>query len=157
MIERIRDVPVRRGVLCAAALVCASLLPGTREAAAQTAQGVFYDCDMRPTQRNDFWISTKIGIVLLDSGAVVVSDRVTLAYGVGTTPGTLRRNTDRELQVVWRLEGGLRKQNDRALILPDAEYTATISKPSNRILVRGKLTGHRNSFSGRGQCTPRKE
>ncbi|MEM9636650.1 MAG: hypothetical protein AAGA94_03330 [Pseudomonadota bacterium] len=124
-------------------------------AAAQPAQGVFYDCDMRPSKRNDFWISTKIGIVLLDSGAVVVSDGVTLAYGLGTAKGALLRDTKREIRVSWRLEGGLRQRDDREVILPTAEYTATISKPSNRITVRGKLPGHRDRFSGRGQCTPR--
>ncbi|WP_300056113.1 hypothetical protein [uncultured Roseobacter sp.] len=139
-----------RAVLMAAGLVGA-------EGSDAAARGVLYDCDMNPNQRNDFWISTKIGIVLLDSGGVVVSDGVTLAYGVGTVPGTLVRQSERELRVSWRLEGGLRQRDDREVILPTAEYAATISKPSHRITVRGKLPGHRGSFHGRGQCKPRAE
>ncbi|MCV3272585.1 hypothetical protein [Roseobacter sinensis] len=138
-----------------AAAAAASAWVQAPDAAAQTAQGVLYDCDMSPSRRNEFWISTKIGFVLLDTGAVVISDGVTLAYGVGTAPGTLLRNTDREIRVSWQLEGGLRQRRDREVIFPNAEYTATISKPSNRITVRGKLPGHRSSFSGRGQCVMR--
>lgn len=119
------------------------------------AQGVFYDCDMTRSDRNSFWISSKIGIVLLDDGTAVVSDGVILAYRGGTLKASRLRKSERDIKVDWRLSGGLVKAKDREVLLPDAEYTAVITKPSNRIRVRGKLPGNRRSFSGRGQCTPR--
>lgn len=128
------------------------LLSITAGVSAQSASGVFYDCDMTPTKKNEFWVSSKIGVVVLDSGEVVVSDAVTINYGVNTVSAAVQRNTDSEIRLNWRLEGGLREGK---YLLPDAEYTATISKPSNRIKVRGKLPGIRRSFSGKGQCTLR--
>ncbi|WP_299502657.1 hypothetical protein [uncultured Roseobacter sp.] len=123
-------------------------------AAGDQSRGVFYDCNMRVTKSNDFWVSNKIGIVVLNNGKVVVSDGVILGYGLSTVTAEVVSSTDNELRLKWQVEGGLREKN---YILPDAQYTARIKRPSNQITVRGKLPGYRKNFSGKGQCTLRQE
>lgn len=127
------------------------------DVAAQSTQGVLYDCDMRPSKANEFWISTKIGIVFLKDGSVVVSDGVLLNYPGGTAKAALRRNTDDEIRLAWRLAGGVGKSKRGEFLLPDAEYTAVIEKPSNRIRVRGWLPEYRKRVSGSGTCRLRQK
>ncbi|MDW3222471.1 MAG: hypothetical protein R8G34_06205 [Paracoccaceae bacterium] len=140
--------------VCTAIALMANFSGG---AAAQTTGGVFYDCDMTRSERNAFWISNKIGIVLLQDGSAVVSDGVILNYRRSTLKASRLTTTERDIKLDWRLTGGLLQAKDREILLPDAEYSAVISKPSNQIRVRGNLPGHRRSFSGRGQCKLRVE
>ncbi|WP_299966928.1 hypothetical protein [uncultured Roseobacter sp.] len=141
--------------LVAVCLIAGATVTAASSAVARDAKGVLYDCDMQPSKTNDFWISTKIGIVVLNDGSVVVSDGVSLNYPGGTARAALQRNTDREMRLDWRLAGGIGKSKDREFLLPDAEYSAVIEKPSNRIHVRGWLPEFRKRFSGSGTCTPR--
>lgn len=121
-------------------------------AVAQPDKGIFYDCDMTRIKKFEFWVSSKIGIVILDSGRVVVSDGVTLAYGESLVDAAVTRNTESDLHINWALEGGLREGE---VLFPDAEFAAKLSKSTNRIRVSGKRRGDRRFFSGRGQCTVR--
>ncbi len=134
-------------------LVLASLIALiTLPAQAQSTKGVFYDCNMTRQKDFEFWVSSKIGIVVLNDGKVVVSDRVTLAYGESIVYAQVTRNTATDLHIKWSLEGGLRRGE---VLFPYAEYTAKLSKASKKLRVSGKLRGNRRSFFGRGQCTER--
>ncbi|WP_159980334.1 hypothetical protein [Roseobacter cerasinus] len=124
---------------------------------AQGRAGFIYECDMRTSKSNEFWISSKIGIVLLKDGSVVVSDGVSIHYPGGTAKAAVRENSDSTMRLDWRLEGGLAKSQGREFILLDAEYSATLDKASNQIRVRARLPEYRKRFSGSGTCKIRKK
>lgn len=147
----------RRGVrnnaaktaLSAAILLSAMMLPSDVKA---QAGAVFYECDLTHNEESKFWVSAKMGIVVLKDASIRISDGASLAYGVSPLPVQVVRNTEQEMRLSWQLEGGLRQQDGRPILVPSAEYTARLIKATNRLTVRGKLQGIRRSFSGKGTC-----
>ncbi|WP_227269766.1 hypothetical protein [Roseobacter weihaiensis] len=111
--------------------------------------GVLYDCDMTEKRQGVGWISDKIGIVITNTAKVVVSDAVILQFYQRPLEGRLSRNNDRKLVVRWRLKNIVNGANQTTTAF---DYTATITKATNRITVYANPDGYPNRFSGRGTC-----
>jgi len=132
----------------AACLALLAAMPG----AAQQANGVFYECDMTSRSRHADWVSSKLGIVMLDNGDVVVSDRFTMIYGPGTVSAKVEAQTQETLAISWGLAGGLREDK---YLLPDVEYSARLDRADNKLRLKGRFPSKRVQFSGKGSCVIR--
>jgi hypothetical protein len=117
------------------------------------ATGMLYDCNITSKKDRQFWISDKIAIVITEAGDVVVSDQVILYFRGLPMPARVTRNTDRKMDIRWTLRDLVDGANQRT---PAFEYTATLTKATNRIAVYGSPDGYADRFSGKGQCTTRR-
>jgi hypothetical protein len=134
------------------AVACAFIgLGGPLWAASGT--GVLYDCDITDKKDRQFWISDKIAIVITGAGDVVVSDQVILYFKGLPVAARVTRNTDSKMDIRWTLRDLVNDANQRT---PAFEYSATLTKATNRIAVYGKPDGYSDRFSGKGQCTTRR-
>lgn len=111
--------------------------------------GVLYDCDITDKRERLGWIADKIGIVITNNAKVFVSDAVILQFEGKPLQGRIGRSNDRKLVVRWRLKNIVNGENQTT---PSFDYTATITKATNRITVYANPDGFSNRFSGRGTC-----
>lgn len=113
------------------------------------ANGVLYDCDITQKRQGVGWISEKIAIVVTQSGQVVVSDGIILRFNRQPMQARVGRNTDRKLVIRWTLKDVVNANNQTT---PAFEYSATLSKATNKIAVYASPEGYPNRFSGKGTC-----
>ena len=93
-----------------------------------------------------------MAIVVTEDGRVVVSDAVILMFNRAPLQVRVSRNTDRKLAIRWTLKNIVNGANQTT---PAFEYSATLTKSSNRISVYANPDGYPNRFSGKGTCAPR--
>lgn len=136
--------------LLSALVICVWALP----AVAATPQGILYDCNITDKKDRLYWIADKIAIVALNSGEVMVSDQVILRFNDTPLAAQISRNNDRRMTIRWTLKNIKNSDNQHTAAF---EYTATLSKKTNRISVHASPDGYPDRFSGKGSCTPRTE
>lgn len=110
------------------------------------------DCDITEKRDGLFWISDKIGIVITAAGEVIVSDQVILSFNDAPIKATVTRNTDRKMVIRWRVKDAVDGDNQQ---IGSFDYSATLTKATNRISVFADPVGYRNRFNGSGTCSTR--
>jgi hypothetical protein len=120
-------------------------------AAPASASGTLYDCAVKQTSGPRGWISSRIGIVIDDTGAAQIIDSLTLQFETGPRPARLRRKDD-TLRLNWSFEA----LNDKAnTIIPKFSFSGTLDTKTGAFKVRGKPARFPQNVRGQGTCTSR--
>jgi hypothetical protein len=108
------------------------------------ASGVLYECDIPKKRDGLFWISDKIGIVIMSAGEVAVSEQVTLLFNKAPVKAPVTRYNDRRMVIRWTVKDAACGDNQR---IDGFDYSAVLIKATNNILVHADPVGFRKIFN----------